>query len=70
VRRRAFAAAVAAGTLLVATAGCSQTVVPPPTRAPDVPYEPSPPAVVRAMLELAGVKPDDVVYDLGCGDGS
>jgi len=69
VRRRAFAAAVAAGTLLVATAGCSQTVVPPPTRAPDVPYEPSPPAVVRAMLELAGVKPDDVVYDLGCGDG-
>jgi SAM-dependent methyltransferase len=32
-------------------------------------YEPSPPEVVRAMLELAGVGPADVVYDLGCGDG-
>lgn len=25
--------------------------------------------VVAAMLDLAGVGPDDVVYDLGCGDG-
>jgi ubiquinone/menaquinone biosynthesis C-methylase UbiE len=32
-------------------------------------YEPSPPAVVSAMLELAAVGPQDVVYDLGCGDG-
>jgi SAM-dependent methyltransferase len=36
---------------------------------PDVPYEPTPPEVVRAMLDLAGVGPGDVVYDLGCGDG-
>jgi SAM-dependent methyltransferase len=35
----------------------------------DVPYEPTPPAVVEAMLDLAGVRPADVVYDLGCGDG-
>jgi 2-polyprenyl-3-methyl-5-hydroxy-6-metoxy-1,4-benzoquinol methylase len=35
----------------------------------DVPYEPTPPEVVRAMLQLAAVRPDDVVYDLGCGDG-
>ncbi len=35
----------------------------------DVPYEPSPPEVVRAMLALAEVRPGDVVYDLGCGDG-
>jgi precorrin-6B methylase 2 len=35
----------------------------------DVPYEPTPHAVVEAMLELAGVRADDVVYDLGCGDG-
>jgi SAM-dependent methyltransferase len=35
----------------------------------DVPYVPTPEAVVEAMLELAGVKSDDVVYDLGCGDG-
>jgi SAM-dependent methyltransferase len=35
----------------------------------DVPYEPTPPDVVRAMLELGEVGPGDVVYDLGCGDG-
>jgi methylase of polypeptide subunit release factors len=38
-------------------------------RAPDVHWEPSPPEVVTAMLELAGVQKDDIVYDLGCGDG-
>ena len=35
----------------------------------DVPYVPTPPEVVEAMLKLAAVKPGDVVYDLGCGDG-
>jgi SAM-dependent methyltransferase len=35
----------------------------------DVPYEPTPPEVVRTMLDLAEVRPGDVVYDLGCGDG-
>ncbi len=35
----------------------------------DVPYVPTPPAVVQAMIEMAAVKKGDVVYDLGCGDG-
>ena len=35
----------------------------------DVRYEPTPMPVVRAMLELADVGPEDVVYDLGSGDG-
>jgi SAM-dependent methyltransferase len=35
----------------------------------DVPYVVTPDNVVRAMLELAEVKPGDVVYDLGSGDG-
>jgi hypothetical protein len=35
----------------------------------DVRYEPTPTPVVRAMLELAAVGPQDVVYDLGSGDG-
>jgi protein-L-isoaspartate O-methyltransferase len=35
----------------------------------DVRYEPTPMAVVRTMLELAGVNAQDVVYDLGSGDG-
>lgn len=34
-----------------------------------VPYVPTPPDVVSAMLKLADAKPGDVVYDLGCGDG-
>lgn len=34
-----------------------------------VPYVPTPYPVVRAMLKLAGVGPEDIVYDLGCGDG-
>jgi SAM-dependent methyltransferase len=36
---------------------------------PDVIYVPTPQAVVDKMLEMAEVKKDDVVYDLGCGDG-
>ncbi len=47
-------------------AACTQAATSP---TPDVRYEPSPPAVVQAMLELAAVGPSDVVYDLGCGDG-
>lgn len=34
-----------------------------------VPYVPTPYPVVRAMLKLANAGPEDVVYDLGCGDG-
>ena len=40
-----------------------------PARAPDVPYEPTPPKVMAEMLRLANVRGTDVVYDLGCGDG-
>ena len=40
-----------------------------PLREPDVRYEPTPQPVVREMLRLAGVGPNDVVYDLGSGDG-
>jgi SAM-dependent methyltransferase len=36
---------------------------------PDVVFVPTPQDVVDRMLELAEVKPDDLVYDLGCGDG-
>jgi tRNA A58 N-methylase Trm61 len=36
---------------------------------PDVIFVPTPPEVVVKMLELAQVTKDDVVYDLGCGDG-
>jgi SAM-dependent methyltransferase len=38
-------------------------------RPPDVRFEPTPMEVVGTMLELAALRPDDVVADLGCGDG-
>lgn len=32
-------------------------------------YVPTPAKIVAAMMKLGGVGKDDVVYDLGCGDG-
>lgn len=40
-----------------------------PKRQPDIFFLPTPQPVVDRMLELAEIKPGDVVYDLGCGDG-
>ncbi len=40
-----------------------------PSRQPDVPYVPTTEPAVEEMLKLARVAKNDVVYDLGCGDG-
>ena len=40
-----------------------------PAPASLAPYVPTPEDVVDRMLQLANVTKDDVVYDLGCGDG-
>jgi SAM-dependent methyltransferase len=40
-----------------------------PNRQPDVIFVPTPQAAVDRMLEMAKIKKDDVLYDLGCGDG-
>ena len=65
--------AVALVTLAVAS-GALQTLAPAtsaqtPARRPDVIWVPTEDPVVTAMLKLANVTKDDVVYDLGCGDG-
>lgn len=39
------------------------------TRRPDVIYVPTPEEVVEAMLQVAKVTKNDIVYDLGTGDG-
>ncbi|MFC1794899.1 alkaline phosphatase family protein, partial [Planctomycetota bacterium] len=39
------------------------------TGKPDVLYVPTPQEVVDKMLEIAKVTKDDLLYDLGCGDG-
>jgi hypothetical protein len=45
-------------------------VVPrPPARTPDIFFVPTRQPIVEKMLQLAGVTPGDVVYDLGSGDG-
>ncbi len=41
----------------------------PQPKKPDVEYVPTPQNVVVEMLQLLAVKPTDIVYDLGCGDG-
>jgi SAM-dependent methyltransferase len=43
--------------------------VAPRARAPEVPYVPTPQVVVERMLEIANVGSNDIVYDLGSGDG-
>jgi SAM-dependent methyltransferase len=42
---------------------------PPPRKTPDIHFAATPQPVADAMLTLARVTPDDVVYDLGSGDG-
>jgi len=41
----------------------------PALRRPDVIFLPTPEEVVEAMLQVASVTKNDIVYDLGCGDG-
>jgi hypothetical protein len=40
-----------------------------PLRKPDVIYYPTPPETVTEMLRMAKIKKNDVLYDLGSGDG-
>lgn len=61
-------------TLVLITAAGSMTIpVPDVVAAQDnaslAPFVPSPYDVVNRMLTLAEVTKDDVIYDLGCGDG-
>jgi SAM-dependent methyltransferase len=52
---------------LVALLAACTPYKPEPER--DVIYVPTPPAVVERMLQMADVRGDDMVYDLGSGDG-
>ncbi|OGA37347.1 MAG: hypothetical protein A3G80_07750 [Betaproteobacteria bacterium RIFCSPLOWO2_12_FULL_62_13b] len=69
-RRRAILYVIVAASCIAGIGFAQQLpLAPPAPREPDVRYEPTPADVVQAMLRLAGVSADDVVYDLGCGDG-
>lgn len=56
---------LALGTALPAASALAQTA----RRIPDVVFVPTPQEVVDTMLRLANITRNDVVYDLGCGDG-
>jgi precorrin-6B methylase 2 len=70
--RTLSAAALCAGIFLsvpgVAAAQAAQPAQE-PARTPDVVFVPTPQPVVDAMLKVANVGPNDVLYDLGSGDG-
>jgi ribosomal protein L11 methylase PrmA len=61
--------AVLIGLLLLTTPAHAQQAGQSPLRQPDVHWVPTPPDVVEAMLKVAKVGKNDVVYDLGAGDG-
>ena len=67
---RTFVLALALlATVVAAPADAQQTAQQAPLRTPDVIFVPTPQEVVDAMLRLAKVTKNDVVYDLGSGDG-
>ncbi|VFR23999.1 Putative methyltransferase [plant metagenome] len=57
--------ALAGAALLAGTASAQNA----PSRTPDVIFVPTPQEVVDAMLDVAKVGPNDVLYDLGSGNG-
>ena len=67
IRLLALAVTIAVAGVTGATSALAQTAA--PSRRPDVIYVPTPEPVVEAMLQVANVTKNDVVYDLGCGDG-
>ena len=64
LKRRTAGLLAAMGTFSIAAA-----LVYTQQKSPDVPYVPTPQTVVDEMLKIAAVSKDDVVYDLGSGDG-
>jgi hypothetical protein len=54
---------------LILAAVVTATAQTPTAKTPDVPYVPTHETVVAEMLKVAKVKKDDVLYDLGSGDG-
>jgi hypothetical protein len=62
-------AAFASGCAVAQPVAQAPAQPPAPSRTPDVHYVPTPHETVKAMLDVTRVGPQDVVYDLGSGDG-
>ena len=68
MRRRNLLGAILAVPFILPRLACAQDAIPTVT-IDGGPYVPTPDVVVSRMLELAGVRRDDLVVDLGSGDG-
>jgi tRNA G10 N-methylase Trm11 len=64
VRRSSIAFAIAFGITVFAAASAQN-----PKKRLDAPFVPTIDEIAEAILKMANVTKDDVVYDLGCGDG-
>ncbi len=69
IRLRRVVPLVLFSSLIFAGMAGAQAAPAAPLRSPDVIFVPTAPEVVDAMLKLAKVGPNDVVFDLGSGDG-
>jgi hypothetical protein len=69
LRAAALTAALCLSLLVLTEGALSQVELKVPESDRTVPYVPTPLEVVRKMLDIAKVGPNDVVYDLGSGDG-
>jgi SAM-dependent methyltransferase len=72
MKRKIFAKAVFLPLLMATVIILSAAIVAAqnkPSRTPDIHFVPTPHEVVEIMLRLADIKKNDIVYDLGCGDG-
>jgi len=61
--KKSLISLLAVTTLILLSSGAAQQ------KKPEVPYVPTPDEVVAEMLKMANVGKNDVLYDLGCGDG-
>ena len=66
---RSSTLAALAVTLVLVVAAAAQAPTQTPSKPLDVPYVPTHEMLVEAMLEVAKVGKNDVLYDLGSGDG-
>lgn len=67
--RAAFAGVLLAASLFALSSAPARAQTTTESKLPTVPYVPTPQEVVDKMLDMAKVGKNDVVYDLGCGDG-
>jgi SAM-dependent methyltransferase len=68
-RRRSLVASALVLALGLAVAGSGAAQLKPLAKEPEVPYVPTDERVVAEMLKVAKVGKNDVLYDLGSGDG-